>query len=180
MPISSFEHFSPTIAQSAYVDPTAVVIGQVVLADDASVWPLAVLRGDLNTIKIGARTNVQDGSVIHVVPDYEYCPGGLAVIIGEETTIGHGVILHGCSIGSHCLIGMNATVLDGAMIEENVIVGANSLVPPKKILRKGYLYFGNPVKEIRPLTPEEILQVNDNAKLYVDLKNRFQQQNPKC
>ena len=173
MHIRSFEQYKPQIAESVYVDPMASVIGQVILSEDSSIWPMTVLRGDLNAIEIGARSNVQDGSVLHVVPDYVYCPGGLKVILGEDVTIGHGVILHGCTIGDRCLIGMNSTVLDGAVIEDEVIVGANSLVSPKKILKKGFLYFGNPLKEVRELKPVEIEQIKYNAALYVELKNRF-------
>ncbi|OGT06573.1 MAG: gamma carbonic anhydrase family protein [Gammaproteobacteria bacterium GWF2_41_13] len=173
MHIRSFENYQPKLAERVYVDPMASIIGQVILAADSSVWPMAVLRGDLNTIKIGARSNLQDGSVLHVVPDYEYCHGGLKVVLGDDVTIGHGVILHGCTVGDRCLIGMNSTVLDGAVIEDEVIVGANSLVPPKKALKKGFLYFGNPLKEVRELKPIEIEQIKYNAALYVELKNRF-------
>lgn len=173
MNLRRFEQHEPQLAEGAYVDPMASVIGQVILSADSSIWPMAVLRGDLNAIEIGMRSNIQDGSVLHVVPDYEFSPGGLKVILGEDVTIGHGVILHGCTIGDRCLIGMNSTVLDGAVIEDEVIVGANSLVPPKKVLKKGFLYFGNPLKEVRELKPIEIEQIKYNAALYVELKNRF-------
>ena len=173
MSIRHFKNFYPQINPTAYVDPEAIVIGRVFLAENVSIWPTAVLRGDINEIIIGARSNIQDGSILHVVHDYEYCPGGLKVIIGENVTIGHGVILHGCTIGSHCLIGMNATVLDGAIIEENVIVGANSLVHPNKKLEKGFLYFGNPVRQVRALTPSEMALVEYSANIYVEIKNQY-------
>jgi len=173
MAIRKFLDVEPQVHETAYVDEQASVIGRVRLVEDVSVWPMAVLRGDIFYIKIGARTNIQDNSVLHVVHDHENCPGGLPVIVGEDVTIAHGAVLHGCTIGNMCLIGMNATVLDGAVIEDEVIVGANSLVPPKKKLEKGFLYFGNPVKKIRPLKPEEIQTIKDNSKLYVDTKNQF-------
>jgi len=175
MNIRHFDNRQPEIANSVYVDLAAVVIGRVMLGADVSIWPMAVLRGDINAIHVGARTNIQDGSILHVVHDYSYCPGGLETVIGEDTTVGHGVILHGCTIGSSCLIGMNTTVLDGAVIQDQVIVGANSLVPPKKVLERGYLYFGNPVKQVRPLTLQEAEQVKANAILYVELKNKYLQ-----
>lgn len=171
MNIRPFRGNHPKISASAYVDPAAVVIGEVILGDDVSIWPMAVLRGDINSILVGARTNIQDGTVLHVVHDYELCPGGFKVIVGEETTVGHCVVLHGCQIGDRCLIGMNATVLDGAKIGDDVIIGANSLVPQNKILEGGYLYFGNPVKKIRVVTEEEKRQVKINADNYVLWKN---------
>lgn len=176
MNIRSFRNIHPKIASSVYVDETAIVIGEVTLAEDVSIWPLCVIRADINDIKIGARTNIQDGTIIHVVLDYELAPGGYNVEVGEDTTIGHAVVLHGCKIGNRCLIGMNATILDGAIIGDDVIVGANSLVPNNKILEAGYLYFGNPVKKIRALTDKDKKHIQLNADLYVGWKNEFQKE----
>ncbi len=176
MNIRSFRNNRPKIDASAYVDETAVIIGEVSLASDVSIWPLCVLRADINSISIGARSNVQDGAVVHVVHDYELAPGGYHVTIGADTTIGHGVVLHGCQIGDRCLIGMNATVLDGAVIEDDVIIGANSLVPQNKVLETGYLYFGNPVRKVRPIKSEERSHIKTNADLYVGWKNEFMQE----
>ena len=174
MNIRSFRNNRPKIAASAYVDETSVIIGEVSLAEDVSIWPLCVIRADINDIKIGARSNIQDGTMIHVVLDYEIAPGGYNVEVGEDTTIGHAVVLHGCKIGDRCLIGMNATILDGAEIGDDVIVGANSLVPNNKKLESGFVYFGNPVKQIRPLTDKDKKHIQLNADLYVGWKDEFQ------
>ncbi len=171
MTLRPFRDNYPTFSNSVFIDETALVIGEVELHDDVSIWPMAVVRGDIYFIQIGARTNIQDGAILHVVHDYEFCPGGAPVIIGEETTVGHGAILHGCRIGNACLIGMNATILDHTEIGDEVIIGANSLVPQHKKLESGYLYFGNPVKQIRPLTEEEKAHIRLNAQFYVDWKN---------
>jgi len=172
MTIREFDKKTPEIAASAFVDETALVLGESVLEEDVSIWPMAVLRADLNFIRIGKRSNIQDGSILHNVPDYQYCPGGLPIIVGDDVTVGHNVILHGCTIGDRCLIGMGSTILDGAVIGDDVIIGANSLVTQNKKLESGYLYFGNPLKQARPLKEEELIFLKESAKLYVDLKNR--------
>lgn len=123
----------------------------VVLGDDASLWPMAVARGDVQAIRIGARTNIQDGSILHVTQDNRFNPGGRALIVGDDVTVGHGVILHACTVEDLVLVGMGSTVLDGAVIQRRVMIGAGSLVPPNKVLESGYLYLGNPVKQARPL-----------------------------
>jgi carbonic anhydrase/acetyltransferase-like protein (isoleucine patch superfamily) len=130
MTIRKFENLAPRIAVTAYVDETALVIGNVSIADDASLWPQVVARGDVNSIVIGARTNIQDGSVLHVSHDSDFAPGGYALHIGADITVGHQAILHGCTIEDRCLIGMAATVMDGAIVRSGAIVGAGSLVPP--------------------------------------------------
>lgn len=172
MALRNFAGKTPKVATSAFVDETALVLGEAVLGDDVSIWPMVVLRADLNYIHIGARSNIQDGSILHNAPDYEYCPGGLPVIVGEDVTVGHNVILHACTIGNRCLIGMGSTILDGAVIGDDVIIGANSLVTQNKKLEGGYLYFGNPLKQARPLKPEELVFLKNSAKLYVELKNK--------
>lgn len=171
MTIRTFKKITPTVPKSCYVDDMALVLGDVVLGDDVSIWPMAVLRGDVHKIRIGARTNVQDGSVLHVTHYGEYNLEGAPLIIGEDVTIGHAVVLHACTVKNRCLIGMHATVLDGAVIEEEVILGAHSLVSPGKTLESGFLYVGAPAKKIRPLTDEEKTFLKYSAEHYVKLKN---------
>lgn len=173
MSIRDFEQSSPVIDDTAFVDESAVVIGNVDIAADVSVWPLVVIRGDIHRITIGAGTNIQDGSVLHVTHDSEYSPGGFALSIGESVTVGHKAILHACTIGNHCLIGMGSTVLDGAVLEDKVMLGANSLVSPGKHLKSGYLYLGSPAKQARALTDDEMAWLAYSANHYVELKNRY-------
>lgn len=148
------EHF-PNINESCYIDPVSAVIGEVSLAEDVSIWPFAVLRGDVNSITIGARSNVQDLSMLHVSHKTAAKPDGSPLVIGEDVTIGHKVMLHGCTIGNRVLVGMNTVILDDTVIEDDVMIGAGSLVPPRKRLESGYLYVGSPVKQVRPLTDDE-------------------------
>ena len=136
MSVRIFEGHTPRIADSAYVDEHALVIGDVHLGEDSSVWPMSVVRGDVNSIRIGARTNIQDGSVVHVTHDCEYSPGGYAVTIGDDVTVGHRVIVHACEIGDRCLIGMGSVILDGAVIEPDSMIGAGCLVPPRETPRR--------------------------------------------
>lgn len=173
MHIRKFKDTSPRIAATAYVDEAAVVIGDVVIGEDTSVWPMAVLRGDVNYIRIGERSSIQDGSVLHVTHPHEAVPGGHPLLIGNEVTVGHNVTLHGCTIHDRCLVGMGSTVLDGAVLEEGVLLGAGSLVPPGKTLEGGYLWIGSPVKRARPLTEAEIAWFGYSAAHYVRLKNDY-------
>lgn len=163
----------PTLPESAYVDPAAVVIGDVVLGADSSLWPMVVARGDVNYIRIGSRTNIQDGAVLHVTHDHAEVPGGHPCVIGDDVTVGHKAMLHGCTIGDRCLVGMSAIVLDGAVLEPEVLLGAGSLVPPGKTLEGGYLWLGAPVKRIRPLTEAERAKFLYSAQHYIRLKNRY-------
>jgi carbonic anhydrase/acetyltransferase-like protein (isoleucine patch superfamily) len=172
MAIREFEGHRPVIAESAFIDDSAVVIGRVMIAEDASIWPLTAVRGDIEDISIGRRSNIQDGSVLHVTHDSEYAPGGFALHVGDEVTVGHKVILHACTIGNQCLVGMGSTVLDGAIIEDHVMLGANSLVSPGKVLESGFLYLGSPARKVRPLTDKDYLWLAYSAQHYVDLKNR--------
>jgi len=167
-----FEGINPQIAASAYVDDTALVIGNVTLEEDVSLWPKVVARGDVNAIFVGARTNIQDGTILHVSHDSEFAPGGFALHIGADVTVGHQAIMHGCRIGDRCLIGMAATVMDGAVVESGAIVGAGSLVPPGHTLQGGYLWVGSPARKVRPLKPEEEGFLDYSAAHYVELKNR--------
>lgn len=173
MNIRPYKGIYPTVSESAWVDSSAVVIGKCVLDEDASIWPNVTLRGDVNNITVGARSNIQDGAVLHTTHDSELTKGSQC-IVGEDVTIGHNVVLHGCTIESECLIGMGAVVLDHAVVERQVLVGANSLVPSRKILESGYLYLGSPVKQIRPLTEKERAFFKYSASHYVKLKNEYQ------
>ncbi len=154
--IRSFRDKTPQIGDQVYIDETAVVIGDVTIGDRSSVWPLTAIRGDINRITIGADSNIQDGSVLHVTHRGEFSPEGAELIIGDQVTVGHKVLLHGCRIGNQCLIGMGSIVTDNAVIEDRVMIGSGSLVPPGKRLESGYLYLGNPVKQKRPLSDREI------------------------
>ena len=176
MSIKPFKGTSPAIAPSTFVDEAAVVIGDVQVGDDCSIWPMAVLRGDVNYIRIGNRTSIQDGSVLHVTHDHPGAPGGFPLIVGDEVTVGHNVTLHGCTIGNLCLIGMGSTILDGAVLEDKVLLGAGSLVPPNKVLEGGYLWVGSPVKKARPLTDEELAWFGYSARHYVKLKDEHREE----
>ena len=154
-PIRPFLDHTPQVHESCLIDETSAIIGEVSLAEDVSVWPYAVLRGDVNSISIGARSNVQDGSVLHVSHKNAEKPEGSPLIIGEDVTVGHRAVLHGCTIGNRVLIGMGAVVLDDAVIGDDVIIGAGSLVPPRKHLESGFLYTGSPAKAARELTAQE-------------------------
>ncbi|RLA03733.1 MAG: gamma carbonic anhydrase family protein [Gammaproteobacteria bacterium] len=172
MTVRNFENIEPRIANSAYVDETALVIGDVTLEDDVSLWPQVVARGDVNSIVIGARTNIQDGTILHVSHDSEFAPGGFSLCIGADITVGHQAILHGCTVEDRCLIGMAATVMDGAVIHSGAIVGAGSLVPPGRELEGGYLWVGSPARKVRALRSEEKGFLEYSAAHYVELKNR--------
>jgi len=172
MPVRRFEGHQPDIHASVYIDEQALVVGEVSIGEDSSVWPMSVVRGDVNSIEIGERTNIQDGSVLHVTHDSEYAEGGMPLVIGSDVTVGHKVILHACQVEDGCLIGMGATVLDGALIRAGSMIGAGALVPPGKVLEGGYLYLGSPVKQVRELTEKEKRFLEYSAAHYVRLKNR--------
>lgn len=170
--IRPFDGTRPQLDASAWVDPAAVVIGEVTLAKDSSVWPCAVVRGDVNSIQIGEASNVQDFAMLHVSHKKDSDPQGAPLTIGKHVTIGHHVTLHGCTIEDEVLIGIGSIVLDRAHIERHVLVGAGSLVPPGKRLVSGYLYLGNPVKQVRPLSEAEIAYFKYSAEHYVRLMNK--------
>jgi carbonic anhydrase/acetyltransferase-like protein (isoleucine patch superfamily) len=165
----------PTLGRRAYVDPAAVVIGDVTMGVDSSAWPGAVIRGDVNHIRIGARTSVQDNSVLHVTHDGPFNPGGHPLIIGDEVTIGHAVTLHGCTLGNRILVGIGVTVLDGVEVHDEVIIGAGSLVTPGKVLESGQLYVGRPARALRPLTDRELGFFAYTAQKYVDLAAEYRE-----
>jgi len=172
-PLRKYKGIWPTLHQRVYVDPMASVIGAVELFDDVSIWPGAVLRGDVHFIRIGARTNVQDGAVVHVTHDGPYTPGGQPTIVGEGVTIGHGAVIHACTIEDYCLIGMHATVLDGAVVKKYGFVGAGSVIPPGKVVGEGELWLGNPAKKVRVLSEQQIEQLHYSADHYVRLKDDY-------
>lgn len=172
--IRSFDNITPSIDQRCFIDPMAVIIGDVTLAEHASVWPCAVIRGDVNHISIGAGSNVQDFAMLHVSHKRSDDPEGAPLTIGKNVTIGHHVTLHGCSIDDEVLIGIGSIVLDRAVIEKHVLVGAGSLVPPGKRLQSGFLYLGNPVKQVRPLSAEEIAYFRYSAEHYQRLASQHQ------
>jgi carbonic anhydrase/acetyltransferase-like protein (isoleucine patch superfamily) len=173
MSVRSFKGTTPKLGTAAYVDENAVVIGDVELGEDASIWPMCSIRGDVNLIRIGARTNIQDGSVIHVTHGYSDLPQGHATRVGNDVTVGHKVMLHGCTVEDLCLIGMGSTVLDGAVIRTRVLLGAGSLVPEGKDLEGGYLWLGRPAKKIRELNEQELKWFKYSAMHYVKLKNDY-------
>jgi carbonic anhydrase/acetyltransferase-like protein (isoleucine patch superfamily) len=173
MKLRTYKSAWPHIDGTAYVDSQASVIGDVVVGPDSSVWPMTVIRGDVNRIRIGARTNVQDGSVVHVTHPYADLPQGHAVTIGDDVTIGHRVVIHGCTIGNECLIGIGAIILDGAVLQDRVLLGAGSLVTEGKLLESGHLYLGSPARKARQLTEEELKWFKYSAQHYVQLKNDY-------
>lgn len=171
--IRSFLEHQPEIGMGVWIDPAACVIGRVRLAEDVSIWPGSVLRGDVNFIEIGARSNIQDGTICHVTHDGPYSPGGLPLILGEDITVGHAAVLHACQIGDRCLIGMGAIVLDGAVIEADVMLAAGSLVAPGKTLESGWLYRGRPAEKARKLSERELQMLKYSAANYVRLKDQY-------
>lgn len=171
--IQCFLNYSPQISSSVYVHPAATIIGDVVIGDNTSVWPGAVIRGDVNFIHIGKNTNVQDLSVLHVNHKSSTDPAGAPLVIGDNVTIGHSVILHGCTIEDETLIGMGSIVMDKAIVQKHVLLAAGSLVPEGKVLESGYLYVGRPAKKVRALTAHEIAFFMYSASNYVLLKNQY-------
>lgn len=163
----------PKIDVTCYIDEMSVVIGEVSLAENVSVWPFAVIRGDVNHIHIGKNSNVQDHAMLHVSHKKADKPEGSPLIIGEDVTIGHHVKLHGCQIGNRVLVGIGTIILDDVIVEDDVMIGAGSLVPPRKTLESGYLYVGSPVQKIRPLTKKEIEFLPYSAKHYVKVANNY-------
>jgi carbonic anhydrase/acetyltransferase-like protein (isoleucine patch superfamily) len=173
MPTAAYRNVRPTLGEGVYIDPTALVIGDVVLGPDVSVWPMAVIRGDVNVISVGARTSVQDGSVLHVTHDGPYNPGGYALVIGNDVTIGHRAILHGCTLGDRCLIGMGAIVMDGVVVEDEVIIAGGALVTPGTRCEARSLYLGSPARRARALSASEVEMLAYSAAWYVKVKDQY-------
>lgn len=173
MSIRPYKGVFPTLGESCYVDESAVIAGDIVLQNDVSIWPLVAARGDVNHIRIGARTNVQDGTVLHVTRKSDKNPDGYPLIIGEDVTVGHKCMLHGCTLGDRILVGMGAIIMDGAIVESDVFIGAGCLVPPNKKLESGHLYVGSPAKQARKLNDDEINFLKTSALNYVKLKDDY-------
>lgn len=171
--IRSYKGICPQIGDRVYIDSSSVLVGDIQIGDDSSIWPLVTARGDVNHIRIGERSNIQDGSVLHVTHKNAANPDGYPLLIGNDVTVGHKVMLHGCTIKDRVLVGMGAIVLDGVIIEEEVMIGAGSLVPPGKVLESGYLYVGSPAKQARPLTDKERAFLQKSADNYVQNKNDY-------
>lgn len=173
VPVRVFENHVPNIDPSARVDPLALVIGRVSVGAQASLWPYVVARGDVNTISIGARSNIQDGTILHVTHAGPHTGEGFSLHIGAGVTVGHRAVLHGCRIADGCLIGMGAMVMDGAVVESQSIIGAGALVPPGKHLAGGGLWVGSPVRRARALTGAELALLEYSAEQYVRLQARY-------
>lgn len=169
----SYRGITPILGKAVYVDQSAVLVGDITLGDDTSIWPLVAARGDVNKITIGARSNIQDGTVLHVTRKSTGNPDGNPLIIGDDVTVGHKCMLHGCTLGDRILVGMGAIIMDGAVVEDDVFIGAGSLVPPNKTLNSGYLYVGNPVKQARKLKESEASFLKQSAINYVELKAEY-------
>jgi len=166
--IRPYLHWHPDLAASAFIAPSAEVIGRVYIGEDSSIWYQSVLRGDVHDIKIGARSNIQDHCVLHTSHGVSPC------VIGDDVTVGHRVILHGCEVQDRCLVGMGSIIMDQAVLEAGCFLAAGSLVPERKILRGGYLYAGSPARERRPLSKDEQQFLIHSATHYVELSRTHQ------
>jgi len=169
----SYKGIYPTLGDRCYVDSSAVIVGDIHLGSDSSIWPLVAARGDVNHIRIGARTNIQDGCVLHVTRTSAEDTEGYPLIIGDDVTVGHKAMLHGCTIGNRVLIGMAAVIMDGAEVGDDVIIGGGALIAPGKKLESGYLYVGSPARRMRPLTENEKAFLKQSAANYVRLKDDY-------
>ncbi|WP_409524386.1 gamma carbonic anhydrase family protein [Nitrincola sp. MINF-07-Sa-05] len=177
MTLRQYQGQTPQLGKKVFVDPSAIVLGDVEIGDESSVWPLVVIRGDMHRIRIGQYTSIQDGSVLHITHAGPYNPEGFPLIIGDHVTVGHQAMLHGCTLGSRILVGMGAMVMDGAVVEDEVIIGAGSLVPPGKTLKSGYLYVGRPVQQMRELSDKERAFFVYTAENYARLKDKHLAEN---
>jgi carbonic anhydrase/acetyltransferase-like protein (isoleucine patch superfamily) len=173
MALRPYRGILPTLGPGAWVDESAVVIGRVELGEDVSVWPFVLIRGDVNVIRIGARSNVQDATIIHVSRPTPTNETGWPTVLGEDVVVGHRVSLHGCRIHDRVLVGIGAIVLDGVEVGSDVIIGAGSVVTPGKKLESGFLYVGNPARKSRELTPQERERIPKMARDYVLLKKAY-------
>ena len=173
MPTESYLNTSPVIGDRVYLHASCQVIGDVTVGDDSSVWCNTVLRGDVNRIAIGRGTNIQDLTMGHVSHKTPEKPDGSPLIIGDYVTVGHSVVLHGCSIGNECLIGIGSIILDDVVVPDRVMIGAGSLVAPGKLLESGMLYIGRPAKAVRALTEAELTHLRYSAEHYMRLKDNY-------
>ncbi|MBT7437608.1 MAG: gamma carbonic anhydrase family protein [Cellvibrionales bacterium] len=171
--IRPYKNIKPILGKKVYVDDAAIIIGNVTLGDDVSVWPGAVIRGDMHEIRIGCRTNIQDNAVLHITHASSFNPEGWPLIIGEDVVVGHGAILHGCSLGNRILVGNGVIINDGAVVQNEVLIGAGTVVPPGKILESGNLYVGSPSRVSRKITKKEKDFFVYSPANYVGLKNEY-------
>jgi carbonic anhydrase/acetyltransferase-like protein (isoleucine patch superfamily) len=171
--IRTYNRIAPQLGARVYIDPAATVIGDVTLGDDVSVWPGAVIRGDMHTIRVGHRCNIQDNAVLHITHASEYNPDGWPLILGDDVVVGHRAVLHGCTVGNRVLVGIGAIVNDGAVVEDELIIGAGCLVPPGKVLESGYVYAGNPCRQLRPIREDERKFFTYSPANYVRLKDQY-------
>ena len=165
--VFSLDGVTPIIADDAFIAPTAAVIGDVVIGSETGIWFHCLLRGDMNSIRIGARTNIQDGTVIHVDS------GAFSTFIGDDVTIGHNAVIHACTLKNRAFVGISATVLDGAVIEEGGMLGAAGLLTPGKVIGRNELWVGSPAKLLRVMTDEERKKFDRNAVVYRELAAQF-------
>ena len=164
----------PELSSTAYVDESAVVIGDVTIGDESSIWCTTVARGDVNSITIGDRSNIQDGSILHVThKNPQLHPEGFPLIIGNDVTVAHNVTLHGCTLEDESFVGMSSTVMDGALVQSGCMIGAGTLVPPGKVCESGWLYLGSPAKKVRELTAEEKNMFKRLAQNYVNYSRDY-------
>ena len=171
--LRAFKNSRPVIGKNVFIDDSAIVIGDVLIGDDVSIWPTTVVRGDVESIRIGAGTNVQDGSVLHVSHAGDYSTEGHPLTIGKGVTIGHRAVVHACTVGDFCLLGIGAIIMDDAVLEDYVMLGAGALVPPGKKLEGGYLYVGAPARQVRPLKESEKEFLEYSYKHYILLKDEY-------
>ena len=174
-PARAFHGFVPEIPALAYIDPSAQVIGQVSMGEGSSIWPCAVVRADMHPVRIGERTNIQDGALLHVTHDTRYTLGGFGLSIGDDVSIGHGAALHGCAIQSACFIGMRAVVLGGTLVKRHSMIGAGAVVTQGKVVGEGELWVGNPARCVRMLTLDEIRNIYYVANHYASLQARYRE-----
>ena len=173
MSVRPYRDFRPEVGRGVWIDPAATVIGRVTIGDDASLWPGVVVRGDVNWISIGARTNIQDGAVLHVGSSRLAGGDGIPCIVGEECSIGHAAIVHACTIGRRCLVGMGAILMDGAAVGDECIIGAGALVTAGTVIPPRTLWLGSPAHQRRALESEEIEFLAESAAHYVALKDDY-------
>jgi gamma-carbonic anhydrase len=167
--IATFEGKTPRVSASAYTAPGSVIVGDVTIEDDASIWFQTVLRGDINSITIGEKSNIQDGCILHVTHE-------LPVVVGARVTVGHGAILHACQVGDDCLLAMGAIILDGAVVESGCMVGAGCLVPPGARVKSGSLVLGSPAKVVRQLKADDMARIEQGWQNYIGYAGRFRQE----
>lgn len=174
--IRSYQGQTPKLGERVMIDPSAVVLGDLTIGDDSSVWPQCSIRADMHSIRIGSRTNIQDGSILHITHASDFNGPGFPLMVGNDVTVGHNVVLHGCTIGNLVLVGIGSVVMDGVVVEDEVMIGAGSLVTPGKTLKSGWLYAGSPARPIREITERERAFLPYSAKNYVNLKDKFLQE----